>query len=85
MEIHGLVLTMFDQRTALSQQVASEVEKFFGARVFATRIPRNVRLSEAPSYGQPILTYAPSSPGGAAYKALAIELLARDEGAAQNA
>ena len=85
MEIHGLVLTMFDQRTALSQQVASEVEKFFGARVFATRIPRNVRLSEAPSYGQPILTYAPSSPGGAAYKALAIELVARNEGAAQNA
>jgi chromosome partitioning protein len=85
MEIHGLVLTMFDQRTALSQQVAAEVEKFFGARVFTTRIPRNVRLSEAPSYGQPILTYAPSSPGGSAYKALAIELVARNEGAAQNA
>ncbi len=80
LEIAGLLLTMYDARTALSQQVAAEVEKFYGSRVFSTRIPRNVRLSEAPSYGQPILTYAPSSPGGLAYKALAAELAARSEG-----
>ena len=80
LEINGLILTMYDTRTQLSQQVAAEVEKFFGARVFRARIPRNVRLSEAPSYGQPIMTYAPTSPGGAAYKALAEELLARNEG-----
>jgi chromosome partitioning protein len=61
--------------------VVAEVEKYFGSRVFATRIPRNVRLSEAPSYGQPILTYAPSSPGGAAYKALSEELVTQNEGA----
>jgi len=80
LDIRGLILTMYDSRTALSQQVAAEVEKFYGVRVFSTRVPRNVRLSEAPSYGQPILTYAPSSPGGLAYKALAGELVVRSEG-----
>ena len=81
LEIRGLVLTMYDARTALAHQVVAEVEKYFGSRVFATRIPRNVRLSEAPSYGQPILTYAPSSPGGSAYKALTEELVTQNEGA----
>ncbi len=85
LEITGLILTMYDVRTALSHQVAEEVEKFFGPRVFATRVPRNVRLSEAPSYGQPILTYAPTSPGGTAYKALAEELVARNEGISTHA
>jgi chromosome partitioning protein len=78
MEIAGLVLTMHDTRTALAQQVAGEVEKHFGDKVFRTRIPRSVRLSEAPSYGQPILTYSPASPGAAAYRALAVELLERN-------
>jgi chromosome partitioning protein len=78
MEIAGLVLTMFDSRTALSQQVANEVEKHFGPKVFKTRIPRNVRLSESPSYGQPILTYSPNSPGSLAYRALAGELIERN-------
>ncbi|MCL4505711.1 MAG: AAA family ATPase [Chloroflexi bacterium] len=85
LNVSGLILTMYDSRTALSQQVAAEVMKFFGSQVFSTRVPRNVRLSEAPSYGQPILTYAPSSPGAAAYKALAAELVARSEGAPLNA
>jgi chromosome partitioning protein len=80
LEIRGLILTMYDTRTALAHQVVEEVEKYFGNRVFSTRIPRNVRLSEAPSYGQPILTYAPSSPGSMAYKMLAEELVAKDEG-----
>ena len=81
MEIRGLVMTMYDSRTALAQQVVAEVEKYFGAKVFKTRIPRNVRLSEAPSHGQPIVTYSPSSPGGVAYAALAKELIAQDESA----
>jgi chromosome partitioning protein len=85
MTISGLVLTMYDSRTALAHQVAEEVEKFFGSRVFSTRIPRNVRLSEAPSYGQPILTYAPNSPGGVAYQALATELVSRNEGTSTHA
>jgi chromosome partitioning protein len=79
MEIRGLVMTMYDGRTALANQVIDEVQKYFGERVFTTRIPRNVRLSEAPSYGQPILTYAPSSPGSKAYSALADELISWDE------
>jgi chromosome partitioning protein len=83
--ISGLILTMYDARTALAHQVADEVEKYFGSLVFSTRIPRNVRLSEAPSYGQPIVTYAPNSPGSMAYQALAAELLARNEGTSTHA
>jgi chromosome partitioning protein len=79
MNIAGLMLTMYDARTALGQQVASEVIKHFGDKVFQTRVPRNVRLSEAPSYGQPIMTYSPTSPGSVAYRALANELIARNE------
>jgi len=69
---------MFDPRTNLARQVVQEVQKHFGARVFRTVIPRNVRLSEAPSYGEPVLSYAPGSPGAQAYEALARELLAGD-------
>ncbi len=79
LEIRGLILTMYDARTSLANQVVAEVQKYFGARVFTTRIPRNVRLSEAPSYGQPILTYAPSSPGAKAYSALADEIIQRNQ------
>ena len=80
LDIRGLVMTMYDTRTALAQQVVAEVEKFFVGKVFKTRIPRNVRLSEAPSHGVPIVAYAPSSPGGAAYKSLANELIEQDDG-----
>jgi chromosome partitioning protein len=80
-EVAGLMLTMYDSRTALAQQVASEVEKHFGAKVFKTRVPRNVRLSESPSFGQPIMTYSPNSPGSQAYRALAAELLERNAAA----
>ena len=79
LDIRGLVMTMYDSRTALAQQVVAEVEKYFVGKVFKTRIPRNVRLSEAPSHGVPIVNYAPSSPGGAAYKTLADELIAQDD------
>jgi chromosome partitioning protein len=78
LDIRGLVMTMYDSRTALAQQVVAEVEKFFTGKVFKTKIPRNVRLSEAPSHGVPIMTYAPSSPGSQAYRALAQELVEQD-------
>jgi chromosome partitioning protein len=81
--MEGIVLTMWDPRNRLAHQVADEVRRHF--RVFDAIIPRNVRLSEAPSYGQPILTYAPTSPGGAAYKALAEELVTRNEGISTHA
>jgi chromosome partitioning protein len=71
--IDGAVLTMFDGRTNLSAQVAAEVRAHLTDRVFETMIPRSVRLSEAPSHGQPIHVYAPASPGAVAYRALASE------------
>jgi chromosome partitioning protein len=77
--ISGMVLTMFDGRTNLAAQVVREVRTHFPDQTFRTIIPRSIRLSEAPSYGQTILTYAPESPGGIAYAALAEEFLARME------
>jgi chromosome partitioning protein len=73
--VQGVVMTMYDSRTRLSQQVVDEVRQYFGKRVFATVVPRSIRLSEAPSYGQPILTYAPGSAGSLAYESLARELV----------
>ena len=78
--VRGMLMTMFDGRARLSQQVVDEVRKHFPDRVFHIVVPRSVRLSEAPSYGEPILSYAPSSPGGLAYAQLADELLAGDDG-----
>ena len=78
LEIRGVVITMFDGRVALSGQVVAEVRKHFGPKVFDTVVPRSVRLAEAPSHGMPITAYAPTSPGGVAYKALAEELLRGD-------
>jgi chromosome partitioning protein len=78
--IRGMLMTMFDGRTNLAQQVVDEVRRHFGNRVFGAIIPRNVRLSEAPSYGRPISTYAPRSAGAVAYAALAREVLAGDAG-----
>jgi len=76
--VRGLVMTMFDSRANLARQVREQVVKHFASQVFSSTVPRSVRLSEAPSYGQPILAYAPSSPGAAAYQALAQELLDGD-------
>lgn len=77
LQIAGVIMTMFDKRTNLSTQVVQEVQAYFTAQIFKTIIPRNVRLSEAPSFGQDILAYAPDSSGGQAYRALAEEFLAR--------
>ena len=78
LEIEGVLLTMFDGRTNLSIQVADEVKKFFGSKVYKTIIPRNVRLSEAPSYGQAIVDYDPRSRGAEVYMELAKEVLAHE-------
>jgi chromosome partitioning protein len=77
LDIEGVLLTMFDERTNLGQQVANEVRTFFKDKVFRTVIPRNVRLGEAPSHGMPVILYDVKSRGAEAYLALARELLAR--------
>lgn len=74
--IKGLLMTMYDARTSLAQQVVDEVRSHFSDKVFTTIVPRSVRLSEAPSYGEPIVDYSPNSPGGLAYQALAQEIMA---------
>ncbi|MBX3061029.1 MAG: ParA family protein [Anaerolineae bacterium] len=78
LQIRGLIMTMYDSRTNLSRQVVEEVRTHFPGKVFRTIIPRNVRLSEAPSFGQPINIYAPTSPGAIAYKVLTAELVKGD-------
>ena len=75
LEVEGVVLTMYDGRTNLSQQVVGEVKRFFKNKVYDTIIPRSVRLGEAPSFGLPISLYAPKSTGAAAYRTLAAELV----------
>lgn len=77
LSILGVVLTMFDRRTQLTRQVQEEVENYFGEKVFATHIPRNVRLAEAPSHGVAILNYDKASKGAKAYESLAAEVIKR--------
>lgn len=77
LDIFGIVMTMYDSRTNLSNQVVNEVRNYFGKTVFETMIPRTVKLSEAPSYGQPIIEYAPDNKGTEAYNNLAREVIAR--------
>lgn len=77
LDIFGVLLTMFDTRTTLSKQVAEEVNKYFGNKVFKTIIPRNVKLSEAPSHGLPVTEYARMSKGAIAYTKLAREVIRR--------
>jgi chromosome partitioning protein len=76
--IKGVLLTMYDARTNLAADVADEVRRHLGPRVFQTLVPRSVRLSEAPSYGMPIALYRPDSRGASAYQAVADEYLRRD-------
>lgn len=85
LEIEGIVMTMFDNRTALSRQVWQQVREHFEDRIYDTLIPRAVRLSEAPSHGKPIILYDPNSTGAAAYRQLAREYLARRSNSLQTA
>ncbi|MEP6591619.1 MAG: AAA family ATPase [Gemmatimonadota bacterium] len=80
LQIDGVLLTMYDARLNLSRQVVGEAKEYFGAKVFRTVIPRNVRLAEAPSFGKPILLYDLSSVGAKSYLSVAQELLKRTEG-----
>ncbi len=75
--IEGVVLTMYDDRTNLAQNVATELKNYFGDRLFETTIPRNIRLAEAPSHGKPALAYDPRSRGAEAYIKLAKEIIGR--------
>jgi chromosome partitioning protein len=77
--IEGILLTMYDERTTLSRQVAADLRSFFGAQVFTSVIPRNVRLAEAPSHGKPIMFYDISSRGAESYMQLAKEVVANDQ------
>lgn len=79
LDIHGVVLTMYDQRNNLSAMVADDVRKHFGEKVYKTIIPRNVRLSEAPSFGLPAIVYDMKCPGAKAYLALAKEVIKREK------
>ncbi|HEV3474969.1 MAG TPA: ParA family protein [Actinomycetota bacterium] len=78
LRLTGIVVTMFDSRTKLSEQVVAEVRRYFGPRVYDTIIPRTVRLSEAPGFGKPITAYDPESKGARAYRSLAAEFLERE-------
>ena len=84
LEIEGVLLTMYDSRTNLSLQVAEQVKRHFPGKVYASVIPRNVRLSEAPSHGVPVSVYDPLSRGSEAYEALAKEFLRKNPIAARN-
>ncbi len=75
LEIEGVLLTMFDARTNLAIQVVDEVKKYFKEKVYKSIIPRNVRLSEAPSHGKPVTLYAAKSKGAELYKELAKEVI----------
>ena len=77
LEIFGVLMTMFDSRTTLSKQVVDEVQEYFGKKMFKTIIPRNVKVSEAPSHGLPVVKYARVSKGSLAYSKLAREVVAR--------
>jgi chromosome partitioning protein len=78
LSIHGIVLTMFDSRNNLSNQVVADVRQFMGTKVYNTMIPRNVRISEAPSYGKPVLVYDLKCVGSEAYLKLATEVIQRE-------
>lgn len=78
LKIEGILLTMYDARTNLSVQVAEEVQKYFGATVYKTMIPRNVRLSEAPSYGKPVIAFDARSKGAQCYQKLAGEVIRKN-------
>ena len=82
LELQGIVLTMVDKRNNLSEAVESDVRGYFGAKVYTTTIPRNVRISEAPSHGKPVLIYDLHSKGSRAYLDLAGEVLKREQGPA---
>jgi chromosome partitioning protein len=79
LDIEGVLLTMYDTRTNLSSQVADEIKRYFRKKVYTVAIPRNVRVSEAPSHGRPVTDYDPTSRGAKAYRELAREFIKRNK------
>jgi chromosome partitioning protein len=79
LDLQGVVLTMYDRRSLLNQQVAEDAQKHLGTKVYKTLVPRNIRLSEAPSYGKPAIVYDLRCSGSQAYLELAQEFIAREE------
>jgi chromosome partitioning protein len=79
LEIEGVSLTMYDSRALVSRQIAEEIRKFYGKKVYNTIIPRNVRVSEAPSHGVPVMLHDPKCAGARAYSELTKEFLAKGE------
>ena len=79
LEIEGVSLTMYDGRAIVSRQIAEEIRKFFGAKVFNTVVPRNIRVSEAPSHGVPVMLHDPKCAGARAYDELTKEFLSKGE------
>lgn len=77
LEVFGVLMTMYDSRTSLANQVVDEVRAYFGDKVFDTLVPRTVKISEAPSFGMPVIEYAPSNKGAIAYLSLADEVIGR--------
>ena len=77
LDTYGVLMTMYDSRTSLSNQVVEEVQSYFGDKAFKTLIPRTVKISEAPSFGEPVITYAPQNKGAKAYMNLAKEVIKR--------
>ena len=77
LDTYGVLMTMYDSRTSLSNQVVEEVQNYFGDKAFKTLIPRTVKISEAPSFGEPVITYAPQNKGAKAYMSLAKEVIKR--------
>ena len=78
-DVEGVVLTMKDNRSNLGQSVAQDITKYFGKKVYKTIIPRNIRLAEAPSFGEPICVYDPKCTGAQSYKSLTLEFLKNNE------
>ena len=77
LEVFGVLMTMYDSRTSLANQVVDEVRAYFGDKVFDTLVPRTVKISEAPSFGMPVIEYAPGNKGAIAYLSLADEVIGR--------
>lgn len=78
-ELHGIVFTMYDQRSALNRQVVEDVKKHLGSKVYSVVVPRNIKVAESPSFGQPVIVYAFHSKGAQAYLALAKEFMEKNE------
>ncbi len=79
LEVDGVILTMYDSRSIMSRQVTTEIQRFFGEKVYKYPVPRNIKVTEAPGFGIPISIHAPSSSGGVAYEKLAEEFILREE------